>query len=366
MPTQSRGHGTQKSFLLVIDGILIDFQHRLPFDPRGFAMNEANPISRRSWLAGVGGGLAAASTTSAAMAETTSSDGWAYCLNTSTVRQWNETWGKSRGIVELIDIASKAGYDAIEPWIAELDVYVKEGGSLKDLGKRIADAGLLVPDAIGFSEWIVEDPERRKKGLEQAKRDMDWVAQIGGKRIAAPPVGATGGKSQRDDPKFSQPITDLLAAADRYRTLLELGQSMGVTPIVEMWGHSKTLKRLGEAFLVASECGHAEGCILPDVYHLFKGGSNFAGLSLLGSRSIGIFHMNDIPAGKDREVIVDADRVYPGDGVAPWKDILAALRSMRYTGFLSLELFNREYWKQDPHVVAHTGLEKLKAVVKNS
>ena len=90
---------------------------------------------------------------------------------------------------------------------------------------------------------------RRKKGLEQAKRDMDWAAQIGGPRIAAPPVGATGGMSKRDDPKFTQPVIDLLAAADRYRALLELGKSMGVTPIVEVWGFSKTLRRLGEALL---------------------------------------------------------------------------------------------------------------------
>ena len=70
----------------------------------------------------------------------------------------------------------------------EIDVYTKERGSLKDLRKRIEDSGLKVADVIGFAEWIVEDPDRRKKGLEQAKRDMDWAAQIGSPRIAAPPV----------------------------------------------------------------------------------------------------------------------------------------------------------------------------------
>ena len=30
---------------------------------------------------------------------------------------------------------------------------------------------------------------------------------------------------------------------------------------------------------------------------------------------------------------------------------------------LSLELFNREYWQQDPLTVAKTGLEKTKAAV---
>ena len=76
------------------------------------------------------------------------------------------------------------------------------------------------------------------------------------------------------------------------------------------------LKRLGEAFLIASECGKLGGCILPDVYHLYKGGSDFAGLKLIGGAAIGIFHVNDYPK-KDRGTISDADRVYPGDGIAP-------------------------------------------------
>ena len=59
------------------------------------------------------------------------------------------------------------------------------------LRKQVEQCGLKVPDVIGFAEWIVEDPERRKKGLEVAKRDMDWAAQLGSPHVAAPPVGAT-------------------------------------------------------------------------------------------------------------------------------------------------------------------------------
>ena len=48
-----------------------------------------------------------------------------------------------------------------------------------------------MPSAIGFFEWIVDDDDRRKKGLEEARRSLDLVQQVGGKRLAAPPVGAT-------------------------------------------------------------------------------------------------------------------------------------------------------------------------------
>jgi 2-keto-myo-inositol isomerase len=283
-----------------------------------------------------------------------------FCLNTSTIRVGQGDWGKPRPIVESIEVAAKAGYAAIEPWIQELDEYMKAGGTLKDLKKRFADAGLAVPDAIGFAEWLVNDDERRKKGLETAKRDMDKVLQVGGTRIAAPPVGATGGGSRRDDPKFTDAVTPTVAA-ERYGVLLEIGKAMGVTPIVEVWGHSKSLGKLGETLLTAMECGKDGGAVLPDVYHLYKGGSEFGGLKLVSAAAIGIFHVNDYPK-IERGKIVDQDRVYPGDGVAPLKEVFATLKAIGYSGYLSLELFNRGYWKQDPLEVAKTGLAKLKTV----
>ncbi len=314
-------------------------------------------ITRRSLLAGSAVAVAASTLRSEPKPE--AKPQFKFCLNTSTIRIAEGQWGKSRGIVESIGIASKAGYSAIEPWIAELDEYVKGGGTLADLKKKFADAGLAVPNAIGFAEWVVEDAERRKKGLEQAKRDMDKVLAIGCAQIAAPPTGATGGTSRRDDPNFTEPVAPLIAA-ERYKALLEVGSKIGVRPIVEVWGFSRSLSRLGETALVAMECGKDGGAVLPDVYHLYKGGSDFAGLKLLGSKAIGIFHVNDYPK-LDRAKIVDADRVYPGDGIAPLKDVFTALMEMDYRGYLSLELFNAGYWKLDPLDVAKTCLAKLTA-----
>jgi sugar phosphate isomerase/epimerase len=276
-------------------------------------------------------------------------DPFRYCLNTATLM------GQELSIVEAVEIAGRAGYQAIEPWLRELDKYVKDGGSLKDLGKRIADRGLSVESAIDFAEWIVDDDAKRKQGLENTRRSMDMVKQIGGTRIAAPPAGATN----RSD-------ISLLTVAQRYRALLDLGEQIGVVPQVEVWGFSKTLNRLGEAALVAVESGHKDACILADVYHLYTGGSGFTGINLLNGAALHVLHMNDYPAEPPRAVITDAHRVYPGEGVAPLKTFLRDLRRIGFRGVLSLELFNREYWKRDALAVARTGLEKMKAVVASS
>ncbi|MCW3100001.1 MAG: sugar phosphate isomerase/epimerase [Chthonomonadaceae bacterium] len=274
--------------------------------------------------------------------------GFRYGLNTSTIQ------GQKLSLVEEIEIAAQAGYQAIEPWINEIERYVEGGGSLPELKRRLEDHGLTVEGAIGFAEWIVDDDARRAKGFETAKRDMELVAQIGGKRMAAPAMGAT------EIAGF-----DLFRIAERYRALLELGEQTGVAPILEVWGFSKTLTRLSEATFVAQETGHANATILADVYHLYKGGSPIEGLALLHPAVLPVLHMNDYP-DLPRETIGDADRVYPGDGVAPMQKIFSLLNQIGFDGVLSVELFNRDYWKEDAITVAKTALAKTRAVVENA
>ncbi len=316
-----------------------------------------SPLNRRDLLAGTGIAVAAAllaqrseagEPTAAATAQL-SAEPFRYSLNTSTIR------GQKLSIVQEVEIAAQAGYQAIEPWIGELDDYAKKGGSLPDLRKRIADAGLTVEDAIGFPTWIVDDEAKRRQGLEAAKRDMDLVRQIGGKRIAAPPVGAT-----------DHADLNLLAAADRYRALLELGREMGLVPQLELWGFSKSMSRLSEVLLVAMESRDPDACVLPDIFHMYKGGSDFGGLRFIHGPAIHVFHVNDYPDQVSPAVVTDAQRVFPGDGVAPLTQIFRALRDIGFRGVLSLELFNREYWKQDPLQVAKTGLEKMRTAVQKA
>ncbi len=303
--------------------------------------------NRREWLVGVSASVGAGLTARARAVDGSKRPAIGYCLNTSTIEGWKLDF------IQVVDIAAKAGYQAIEPWIREIDQYMKNGGNLKDLAQRIKDHGLTVASAIGFAEWIVDDAAKRRKARDQLKREMDLVRQLGGQYIAAPPAGAA-----------NQPGPELRKIAERYRAILEIGDQTGVTPMVELWGFSKTLSRLGEVAFVALESGHPKACILLDVYHLYKGGSDPDGIRLLNGRALPVLHFNDYPATPPREAINDAQRVYPGDGVAPLKKIVADLRAIGFGGMLSLELFNRDYWAQDPLKVAKTGLKKMKAAVE--
>jgi len=257
---------------------------------------------------------------------------------------------------EEIDIAAKAGYQGIEPWEGRIRQFLERGGSLSDLRKRIDDHGLFVEGIVTFFQWAVEEDNRRAAGIEQMKRNMDWAVQLGTDSIAATASGITNVR-----------LNDFRVLGDRYRTILEIGDETGVYPNLEIWGAVQTLYSLSDAVAIAAWAGHPKAGLLLDVYHMFRGGSPFEGLSLLNGRRIVMFHVNDYPAEPPREQQEDRHRIYCGDGIAPLPMIFRTLRDIGYEGSLSFEVFNPEYWAtNDPLLVAKTALEKLNAVLKES
>jgi len=308
-------------------------------------------LSRRRLLAaaGVALGAAAVKGLGATASSQKPKSSFKYCLNMATLR------GHKQPLIDDIETAAKAGFTAVELWLDKVNEYKKQAGDLADLRKRIADKGLSVENAVAFANWIVDDETERAKGLEQAKRDMESIAAIGGKRMAAPPAGAQRASA-----------IDLLKAAERYRALLDLSDLTGVVPILELWGSSANINRIGQAAFIAAESGHPKAALLLDVFHIYKGGSDFNALKLLSANATPVFHINDYPAQPPRERITDAERVYPGDGVAPLTQIIRDLNATGGQKVLSLELFNPNYYKQDPLEVAKTGLVKMEAAVEKA
>ncbi len=302
----------------------------------------------RRRLLGVFGATAGASLlprTGFAEIKPVAANSFTYCLNIATIR------GHKLGFVKELETASKAGFHSVEIWVESLQKYLDEGGTLVDAKKRLGDLGVQVENAIGFAEWIVADGDKRSEGLEKMKREMDMLAQIGCKRTAAPPAGAT-----------QLPLLNLKQVAERYRAILDIGDTTGVVPQLEMWGPSKNLSKVSEVMYVALESGHASARVLLDIFHLFKGGSSIETLPLVSPAAVEILHMNDYAASSQAATITDPDRIYPGDGIAPIKKVLQILKSPDRPLIISLEVFNKAYYAQDALLVAKTALAKMKEV----
>src|SRR5687767_13444361 len=144
-------------------------------------------IGRRDLLKflGASAGLAALPDYVKSMPARRADKNFIYCLNTATIREHN------LGLVVELEAASAAGFQGVEIWMDTLQKYIDTGGKLTDLKKRLNDLNLTVEGAIGFAAWIVDDDTQRKQAIEQLKKEMDQLAEIGCKRTAAPPAGAT-------------------------------------------------------------------------------------------------------------------------------------------------------------------------------
>lgn len=270
-----------------------------------------------------------------------------YSLNMSTIR------GQKLGFIKELEVASKAGFRSVEIWIDTFQTYLQQGGSVTTAKKIIDDLGLEIENAIGFAKWIVDDEATRKAGLQQLQQEMEQLAKIGCKRIAAPPMGANSANT---------PLIDLNVVTERYLTILGMGEKTGVMPILEMWGGSPNLKKISQVLYVVTESGHKNARVLLDSFHIFKGGSSFDSTAFVGKPAIDIVHVNDYPAGISPEKISEPDRIYPGDGIAPLRQMLQYIKDPNKPVIISLEVFNNTYYQQDALLVAKTGLAKMKAV----
>ncbi len=271
---------------------------------------------------------------------------WPICLDFATIRP--------APLLEKIRIAAEAGFDAIEPWEGELHEHEASGGDLKELGRRIKDAGLTVPSVIGLWDAIPPTREAFDRSLVDSRRRMRQAAAIGAEHIQVVPQPARPWREF--DPAW---------AAARYRELLEIGlDEFGVNPAMVFVEFLEGARTLGQASQIALDADHPRAKIIPDVFHMHIGGSGFSGLRRLQGDFIAIFQFNDAPASPAREALADEHRVYPGDGVLPLGQCLRDLTAIGYTGCISLELYNPGYWGRDHLEVARTGLRKTLGVIE--
>ena len=306
-------------------------------------------MDRRSFL---GGGLLAVAGTALADCKPVAKacpQGGAkrrYSLNPPTVK------GYRLSLKAQVALAIQAGFDGMEPWLSDAHA-AKKSGEFADAVKMARDAGFQFVNGIAFGSWADDDPKRRAAGMEETKRDMALLAEMGCPCIAASMFGSH---------KPSSPILTPETIAERYAAVCDLGKSMGVRPLLEYWGHSVNLHTPEAALYVAALAGRANAGVLADVYHTHRGGGSFDAFRFFSPAILPVLHMNDYPATPPAVNLADADRIWPGDGVAPWKRIFAALDEAGANPWLSIELFNPSYWKTNALDTMKTALAKMKSV----
>lgn len=249
-------------------------------------------------------------------------------LNTSTLMAYELP------VDQQIDLIAAAGFDGTELWMRDIQAYLEKGGKAADLKEKLEAGNLVLENIIGFSQWCDDDPEIRKEALEVLQKEMEVIAALGGGYIATPVMGVP----QLDPARFD-------AYAERYRSILDLGEQTGVYPLLELWGMG-ALHRVSDAAQIAMATGHPRAALLLDIYHVHRGGNSWDTVDMLNGARLPVIHMNDYPATPAWDALTDADRVLPGEGSCPFQTVIPKLYHAGFRGGFSVELFNKGYWSQ--------------------
>ena len=230
---------------------------------------------------------------------------------------------------KILDFAAQHGFSAIElrGLKGELDLpslptFAKD--RIDQTKKEIHASKLRIACVSSSTQLYVEDPEKRAKGLADARRFIDLAAELG-----APYVRVFGGKDEADKSPMPSQETKARVASG----LRELGKYAGphkVTVIIESHDHftaSPTLKDV----LRSADSEHVG--LLWDAHHTFATSNEDPEFTV---RELGHWirhtHLKDsVGNGEDRKYVLT------GRGTVPIQRQIKALRSIGYKGFYCFE-----------------------------
>jgi len=170
-----------------------------------------------------------------------------------------------------------------------------------------------------------EDAAGRAKAVEHWKRAIGTAAQAGARLMAGPvyaPVGFLPGRRRTAD--------EWKWGVEFFRALVPTLRDSGLTLAVEPLNRFETyyLNTADDAVRLCEEVGSGEVGILFDTFHANLEEKDVAA----GSRTCGK-HLRHVHACEN-------DRGVPGTGHVDWKGVFAALKAIRYDGWLTIESFN--------------------------
>jgi len=102
--------------------------------------------------------------------------------------------------------------------------------------------------------------------------------------------------------------------------------------------------------------------LIIDTFHYYKSDIPMKDIEEIPIEKLLIVHINDCE-DRPKEELNDGHRLYPGLGVIPLNKILKILKEKDYSGFLSIEIFREEYWKNPLYKILEDSYKSLKNII---
>lgn len=253
-----------------------------------------------------------------------------------------------------VRIAGEAGYDVLEITATKLDKYL-DSHSIAE-ARRLIDAARIKTHAINSVEKInFRDAQGQSTVLARTRQLAEYARTLDCPWLVAVPGPAPDGT------KWSDVRANTVAAL---RAMCEAAKPFGVGLAWEFLGFPWcSVRTVAQSWEILQAVERDNIGIVIDTCHYFAGDSTPESVRTVRGKNLAIFHINDVEK-MPKDKIEDANRLFPGDGVIPLKEIVDAVRSTGFDGVASVEIFRPEYWKRDPLSVAKEALEKTRKILE--
>jgi len=251
---------------------------------------------------------------------------------------------------EDIRSAAEAGFEGVELWVPKVERYLEERG-VEDLEGALKQGGLkvasLCPYGLGaFSEKAEENRERIRKAAELA-------GAIGCPVLLVCPDSPPPGIGEAE--AFQK-------AGEEARRLGEICANYGVSIALEPLGGHPFVPGPKEALKIVEEARHPGIKLMMDTFHYYKSAVSLEDIAAIPVELLALVHINDCEEGP-REELTDGHRLWLGEGVIPLEDMIGTVARNGYKGYLSVEIFREEYWRQEVDEIARSAKASLDALL---
>lgn len=249
---------------------------------------------------------------------------------------------KPTPFMDKLELISKVGFSGIGLWMDEIQDYLK-GGFNKTIKELLEDYVLTPVEIQVIRKWQYLSGSEQKQAFDEARDFFDKAKELG---IHCPVVALP-----------SEEVGKIRDAIKDFRCLCNLADEFGIDIAFEFFGWAKQFNNLKVAWEVVGEANCSNGGLLIDTFHFVKAGSTIEDLKKVPMEKVFLVHINDVkplPLGIKEQS--RRFRFFPGEGEAPLKEILQCFIKNGYNGFYCCEIFNENYWLENPLTI----LEKSK------
>lgn len=264
-----------------------------------------------------------------------------------------------RELERKFEIAAECGYAGLD--LEETDVlrYLEQGHTQDDLAALRSRFDLVVTHNGYLSDFqFIDGPPVVCKFTREETDDLDDL------RRATDDFFAHCGALKCENALVLSSIErsgTVERAAEDLGKLGEWAARFKIRLAYEFMGFAKQIRDLPTAWEIVRKVDRENVGLCIDTFHVYRGKSRIDSIRQVQKEKIFFVHLND---AKQRPVeqLGDYDRVYPGEGVLPVREVLQALKDIGYDGYYSIEIYNEDYWKVDPKEVATKAKEKAEAL----